>query len=79
MSLSLFFLESIYFHYEQPVYPRDCEEVFDQCSASNISGVYLIKPDGYYEPFAIYCESDTHTGRWTVSFTFVLKGPLAIT
>ncbi|KAJ8033052.1 Ficolin-1 [Holothuria leucospilota] len=58
--------ESIYFHYEQPVYPRDCEEVFDQCSESNVSGVYLIKPDGYYEPFAVYCESDTHAGQWTV-------------
>ncbi|KAJ8035741.1 Fibrinogen-like protein A [Holothuria leucospilota] len=55
-----------YFFYQQPVYPRDCHEVFQQCSVNTASGVYLIKPDGYDEGFEVYCDNQTNGGGWTV-------------
>ncbi|XP_071835743.1 zonadhesin-like isoform X2 [Apostichopus japonicus] len=58
---------SLYFIFQQPVYPRDCKEVSNACfSTNNTSGVYLIKPDVYPEPFEAYCNNDLDTGGWTV-------------
>ncbi|KAJ8035740.1 Fibrinogen-like protein A [Holothuria leucospilota] len=57
---------STYFFYQQPAYPRDCQEVFEQCSTSTASGVYLIKPDGYDKAFEVYCDNQTDGGGWTV-------------
>ncbi|XP_071835356.1 uncharacterized protein [Apostichopus japonicus] len=56
-----------YFVFQQPAYPRDCKEVSNTCSSThNTSGVYLIKPDGYPEPFEAYCDNDLDSGGWTV-------------
>ncbi|KAJ8035655.1 Ryncolin-4 [Holothuria leucospilota] len=55
-----------YFFYQQPSYPRDCQEVFQQCSSNNASGVYLIKPDGYDEAFEVYCDNQVDGGGWTM-------------
>ncbi|KAJ8033429.1 Ficolin-1 [Holothuria leucospilota] len=57
---------SAFFFYQKPEYPRDCKEVRDSCSLSVSSGVYLIKPDGYEEPFEAYCDNDIDSGGWTV-------------
>ncbi|KAJ8035654.1 Fibrinogen-like protein A [Holothuria leucospilota] len=57
---------SSYFFYQTPVYPRDCQEVFQQCSKNNASGVYLIKPDGYDEAFEVFCDNQVDGGGWTV-------------
>ncbi|KAJ8033434.1 Fibrinogen-like protein A [Holothuria leucospilota] len=57
---------SSFFVYQKPQYPRDCSEVRDSCSSSLSSGVYLIKPDGYEEPFEAYCDNDMDSGGWTV-------------
>ncbi|PIK58789.1 hypothetical protein BSL78_04310 [Apostichopus japonicus] len=52
-----------YFVFQQPEYPRDCREVSNACSSThNTSGVYLIKPDGYPEPFEAYCYKDLDLG-----------------
>ena len=67
MSEFFLFLEASYFYYQKAEYGRDCKEVFDQCSASNSSGVYLIKPDGYPHPFEVYCNNSIDSGGWTVS------------
>ncbi|KAJ8035656.1 Fibrinogen-like protein A [Holothuria leucospilota] len=58
--------EGSYFFYQQPAYPRDCQEVFEQCLSNNASGVYLIKPDGYGEAFEVYCDNQVDGGGWTV-------------
>ncbi|KAJ8034004.1 Fibrinogen-like protein A [Holothuria leucospilota] len=55
-----------YFLYQQPDYPRDCAEVTKTCSTNNQNGVYLIKPDGYSEPFEAYCDNSVDSGGWTV-------------
>ncbi|XP_071835360.1 uncharacterized protein [Apostichopus japonicus] len=56
-----------YFVFQQPAYPRDCREVSNACSSThNTSGVYLIKPDSYPEPFEAYCDNDLDAGGWTV-------------
>ncbi|XP_071835845.1 uncharacterized protein [Apostichopus japonicus] len=58
---------SSYFVFQQPEYPRDCKEVLNACTSThNTSGVYLIKPDGYPEPFEVYCDNEFNTGGWTV-------------
>ncbi|KAJ8033441.1 Tenascin-X [Holothuria leucospilota] len=57
---------SSFFFYQTPEYPRDCREVRDSCSSSLSSGVYLINPDGYGEPFEAYCDNDMDSGGWTV-------------
>ncbi|KAJ8043774.1 Ryncolin-1 [Holothuria leucospilota] len=57
---------SSYFFYQQPRYPRDCKEARDQCISDNFSGVYTIKPDGYPQPFEVYCSNDISSGGWTV-------------
>ncbi|XP_071837432.1 uncharacterized protein [Apostichopus japonicus] len=58
---------SSYFVFQQPAYPRDCKEVSNTCSSThNTSAVYLIKPDGYPEPFEAYCNNDLDIGGWTV-------------
>ncbi|KAJ8033368.1 Fibrinogen-like protein A [Holothuria leucospilota] len=59
---------SSYFYYQQPEYPRDCTEVNNQCSTYNVSGVHLIKPDGYPEPFEVYCDNAVDSGGWTVIY-----------
>ncbi|XP_071836564.1 uncharacterized protein [Apostichopus japonicus] len=55
-----------YFFYQSSEYPKDCRDVQRQCSTSSSSGVYLIKPDGYKEPFEVFCNNDVDTGGWTV-------------
>ncbi|XP_071837312.1 uncharacterized protein [Apostichopus japonicus] len=55
-----------YFFYQRSEYPKDCRDVQRQCSTSSSSGVYLIKPDGYEEPFEVFCNHDVGTGGWTV-------------
>lgn len=62
-----FHVGSSFFFYREPDYPRDCSEVQGSCFSSVSSGVYLIKPDGYKEPFEAYCNYDTDVGGWTVS------------
>ncbi|KAJ8033986.1 Fibrinogen-like protein A [Holothuria leucospilota] len=57
---------SSFFYYQQQGYPRDCSEVRNQCSTHNVSGVHLIKPDGYPEPFEVYCDNTDDSGGWTV-------------
>ncbi|KAJ8033440.1 Fibrinogen-like protein A [Holothuria leucospilota] len=55
-----------FFFYQKPKYPRDCSKVRNSCSSSLSSGVYLIKPDGYEEPFEAYCDNEIGSGNWTV-------------
>lgn len=56
-----------YFLYQSAEYPRDCQEAINQCTSdSSKSGIYLIKPDQYPEPFEISCENNLTTGSWTV-------------
>ncbi|XP_071837113.1 uncharacterized protein [Apostichopus japonicus] len=57
-----------YTFYPRSEYPKDCRDVQRQCSTSSFSGVYLIKPDGYKEPFEVFCNNDVDTGGWTVIF-----------
>ena len=66
-------------------YPRDCQEVNDQCfnayrdnvydnsSQSRPSGIYLIKPDGYPEAFEVYCNNSIDNGGWTVCFAVQIR------
>ncbi|XP_071836531.1 scavenger receptor cysteine-rich domain-containing protein DMBT1-like [Apostichopus japonicus] len=52
---------------QQPMYPRDCQEAFTMFSSySTGAGVYHIKPDGYADPFEVYCEPDLENVVWTV-------------
>ena len=66
------FAGSSYFYYQQPDYPRDCAEAKNQCSTNNLSGVYLIKPEGYPEPFEVYCNNSADAGGWTVRLTYLI-------
>ncbi|PIK58375.1 fibrinogen-like protein A [Apostichopus japonicus] len=60
-------LDLQYFLFQTPDYPRDCHEVLNQCSSTKAkSGVHLIKPDQYPEPFPAYCDHNTTSGGWTV-------------
>ncbi|KAJ8033979.1 Fibrinogen-like protein A [Holothuria leucospilota] len=56
---------SSYFFYQHPEYPRDCAEAKSRCSTSR-NGVYFVKPDGYAEPFEVYCDNVVDSGGWTV-------------
>ncbi|PIK41877.1 hypothetical protein BSL78_21274 [Apostichopus japonicus] len=48
-------------------YPRDCKEIVSSCAGPQISGdVFLIKPEGYKEPFEVYCNNEIDGGGWTV-------------
>ncbi|XP_071837004.1 techylectin-5B-like [Apostichopus japonicus] len=58
--------QSSFFFYQQSTYPRDCREVQGQCSSHNSSGVFMIKPDGYPDPFEVYCDNTDSSGGWTV-------------
>ncbi|KAJ8050958.1 Fibrinogen C domain-containing protein 1 [Holothuria leucospilota] len=62
-------LGSPYFVYQAPGYRRDCQEVHGHCSSS--SDVYLIKPDGYPEPFEVFCDNATSGGGWTVIYRLI--------
>lgn len=42
--------------------------MFDECSSLNSSRVYLIKPDGFPEPFETYCDTEAPAGGWTVIY-----------
>ncbi|PIK57223.1 putative ficolin-2-like [Apostichopus japonicus] len=55
-----------YFFYQRSEYPKDCRDVQSQCSTSISSGVYIIKPDGFEDPFEVYCNNDVGGGGWTV-------------
>ncbi|XP_071836774.1 uncharacterized protein [Apostichopus japonicus] len=59
-------LTSSFFFYQRANYPRDCHEVLSQCPSSINDGVYVIKPDGYPEPFEVYCNNSLGDGGWTV-------------
>ncbi|XP_071835326.1 uncharacterized protein [Apostichopus japonicus] len=55
-----------YFFYQRSEYPKDCRDVQSQCATSNSSGVYLIKPDGFEDPFEVYRNNNVGGGDWTV-------------
>ncbi|PIK53515.1 putative angiopoietin-4-like [Apostichopus japonicus] len=55
-----------YFIYQRSEYPKDCRDVQSPCSTSNSSGVYIIRPEGFEEPFEVYCNNDVGGGGWTV-------------
>ncbi|XP_071837318.1 uncharacterized protein [Apostichopus japonicus] len=59
-------LTSSFFLYQRAEYPRDCHEVLSQCPSSRNDGVYVIKPDGYPEPFEVSCNNSLGDGGWTV-------------
>ncbi|XP_071836854.1 fibrinogen-like protein A [Apostichopus japonicus] len=59
-------LGSSFFFYQQSNYPRDCREFQEQCSSHNSTGVFMIKPDSYLEPFEVYCDNSDSSGGWTV-------------
>ncbi|KAJ8033512.1 Ficolin-1 [Holothuria leucospilota] len=56
---------SSYVFYQHPEYPKDCEDVFSQCSPDTLSGVYLVRPEGYLEPFEVFCDY-SKSDVWTV-------------
>lgn len=66
----LFLLASSFFLYQRAEYPRDCHEVLSQCPSSRNDGVYVIKPDGYPEPFEVSCNNSLGDGGWTVGVVF---------
>ncbi|XP_071837732.1 fibrinogen-like protein A [Apostichopus japonicus] len=57
---------SSYFYYQEPEYPRDCKEVYEQCDDQTESGIFMIQPDGAPEPFEVYCNNSINGGGWTV-------------
>ncbi|PIK47759.1 Fibrinogen-like protein A [Apostichopus japonicus] len=56
---------SSYFYYQEPQYPRDCKEVYEQCDDQTDSGVFMIQPDGAPEPFNVHCNNSIDGGGWT--------------
>ncbi|KAJ8033064.1 Fibrinogen C domain-containing protein 1-A [Holothuria leucospilota] len=62
-------------------YSKDCRSVQEQrSSAYHKSGVYVIKPDGYQEPFEVYCNNEFNSGGWTIiqrrtNFQFLFNRP----
>ncbi|KAJ8034029.1 Tenascin-R [Holothuria leucospilota] len=71
-------LEGLYYFYQQPEYPRDCKEVYEHCPANNSSGVCTIRPDGYPQPFEVYCNNELSPSGWTV-IKRQLDGSLTLT
>ncbi|PIK38964.1 hypothetical protein BSL78_24193 [Apostichopus japonicus] len=61
----IFITVAHYFFYQRSEYPKDCQDVQSQCSTSNSSGVYIIKPDGFEEPFEVFCNNNVGGGGWT--------------
>ncbi|PIK39934.1 hypothetical protein BSL78_23224 [Apostichopus japonicus] len=58
---------SSYFYYQEPQYPRDCQEVYEQCGDQDAeSGVFMIQPDNSPEPFMVFCNNSIDGGGWTV-------------
>ncbi|XP_071835967.1 fibrinogen-like protein A isoform X3 [Apostichopus japonicus] len=57
---------SSYFYYQEPQYPRDCKEVYEQCDDQTESGIFMIQPDGAPEPFNVHCNNSIDGGGWTV-------------
>ena len=45
-------------------HPRDCSEI--QAGGVNITGVYLIYPDGDSNALYVFCDMETDGGGWTV-------------
>ncbi|PIK38029.1 putative ficolin-2-like [Apostichopus japonicus] len=37
-----------------------------RCTSNTSSGVFLIKPDGYWEPFQVYCDNPVNSKGWTI-------------
>ncbi|XP_071837372.1 fibrinogen-like protein A [Apostichopus japonicus] len=58
--------DSPYFFYQKPEYPKDCHEVFQKCVDDSSNGVHFIQPDGYPEPFEVYCNNTVDSGNWIV-------------
>ncbi|PIK47106.1 hypothetical protein BSL78_16033 [Apostichopus japonicus] len=56
------------FYYHQSEYPKDCQDILNQCSdpAEIHNGVYVIKPEGLTEPTEVFCDQTTDGGGWTV-------------
>lgn len=62
-----------YFMYQSAKYPRDCHEAVTQCSSNNVkSGVFMIKPDQYPDPFEVYCENNKRSKGWMVSHEMLI-------
>ncbi|PIK39938.1 hypothetical protein BSL78_23228 [Apostichopus japonicus] len=57
-----------YFFYRESEFPVDCYDAMHKCSSSVDSGVYLIKPAGYPEPFEVYCDNSLENGGWTRTY-----------
>ncbi|XP_071835534.1 fibrinogen-like protein A isoform X1 [Apostichopus japonicus] len=56
------------FYYHQSEYPKDCQDILNQCSNPDEihDGVYIIKPEGLTEPIEVFCDQTTDNGGWTV-------------
>lgn len=63
----LIFADVHYSFYQTFEYPNDCRDVQRRCQTQTSTGVYLIKPDGYQEPFEVFCDNGIGSGGWTVS------------
>ncbi|PIK44917.1 putative ficolin-2 [Apostichopus japonicus] len=46
--------------------PERLQRSPEQCSSHNSTGVFMIKPDSYLEPFEVYCDNADSSGGWTV-------------
>lgn len=66
MRTSAFFTVPTCGSHQQPQYPRDCKEIYDQCNQNAPDGTYLIQPDDSPEPFKVYCNNNIDGGGWTV-------------
>ncbi|XP_071835775.1 uncharacterized protein [Apostichopus japonicus] len=57
---------SSYFYYQEPQYPRDCKDVYEQCDDQTESGIFMIQADDAPEPFNVHCNNSIDGGGWTV-------------
>ncbi|XP_064881268.1 fibrinogen beta chain-like [Oncorhynchus nerka] len=42
---------------------KECEDIFRK--GGRDSGMYLIQPDSFYQPYKVYCDQTTQKGGWT--------------
>ncbi|XP_019898879.2 fibrinogen beta chain isoform X1 [Esox lucius] len=42
---------------------KECEDIFRK--GGKDSGMYLIQPDSFYQPYKVYCDQTTQKGGWT--------------